>query len=182
MDNPNTAYENFFDIFFKTYEKYFPKQVRTKVKAKTNQSPWITKGIRKSSKKKLKLYERFLKKHTPQNEQQYKNYKNLFETIKKKAKIIYFSNKLLKCTGNIKKTWNVMKNIIGKLKIKSTNLPRKITVNKVDVYNKREIVDSFNDFFTNIGQKLASQITKSSKIFETYINKVNVIWSLSLYR
>ena len=75
-----------------------------------------------------------------------------------------------------------MKNIIGKLKIKSTNLPRKITVNKVDVYNKREIVDSFNDFFTNIGQKLASQITKSSKIFETYINKVNVIWSLSLYR
>ena len=34
---------------------------------------------------------------------------------------------------------------------------------------------SFNHFFTNIGQKLASQIPKSSKAFETYINKVNVI-------
>ena len=68
-----------------------------------------------------------------------------------------------------------MKDIIGKSKIKSTNLPRKLTINKVDVYNKPKIVDAFNDFFTNIGQNLASQIPKSSKTFETYMNKVNVI-------
>ena len=140
------------------------------MKPKTIQNPWITKGIRKSSKKKKKLYKR-----TPQNEQQYKNYKNLFETIKKKIKKIYYSNKLLKCTGDIKKTCNVMKDIIRKSKVKSTNLPRKLTINKVDVYNKPEIADAFNDFFTNIGQKLANQIPKSSKTFETYINKANVI-------
>ena len=161
--NPNTAYESFFDILFKTYDKYFPK-VRIKIKAKTIQNPWITKGITKSSRKKQKLYERFLKKHTQQNEQKYKNYKNLFETIKKKAKKIYYS-----------KTWNVMKDIIGKSKIKKTNLPRKLTINKVDVYNKPEIADAFNDFFTNIGQKLASQLPKLSKTFETYMNKVNVL-------
>ena len=45
----------------------------------------------------------------------------------------------------------------------------------MDVYNKPEIADAFNDFFTNFGQKLASQIPRSSKAFETYINKVNVI-------
>ena len=56
-----------------------------------------------------------------------------------------------------------------------TNLPRKLTINKVDVYNKPEIADTFNNFFTNIGQKLASQIPKSSKTFEIYMNKVNVI-------
>ena len=68
-----------------------------------------------------------------------------------------------------------MKAIIGKWKIKLTNLPRKLTVNKVHIYNNPEIADASNDFFTNIGQKLASQIPKSSKTFETYINKVNVI-------
>ena len=68
-----------------------------------------------------------------------------------------------------------MKDIIGKSKIKSTNLPRKLTINKADVYNKPKIADTFNDFFTNIGQKLAGQIPKSSKAFETYINKVNVM-------
>ena len=45
----------------------------------------------------------------------------------------------------------------------------------MDVYNKPKIADVFNDFFINIGQKLASQIPKSSKKFEPYINKVNVI-------
>ena len=76
---------------------------------------------------------------------------------------------------DVKKTCTVMIDIIGKSKIKSTNLPRKLRIDKVDVYNKTEIADAFNDFFTNIGQTLASQIIKSSKTFETCINKVNVI-------
>ena len=152
---------------FKTYDIYFPK-VRIKIKAKTIRNPWITKENKSFANS-------FLKKRTLHNEQNYKNYKNLFETIKKKTKKIYYSNKLLKCTGDIEKTWNFMKDIIGKAKIKSTNLPRKRTINKVDVYNKPEIANAFNDFFTNIGQKLAGQIPKSSKTFGPYINKVNVI-------
>ena len=98
----------------------------------------------------------FLKKRNPKIEQQYKNYRNLFEKIKKKAKKIYYFNKLLKCTGDIKKTWNVMKDIIGKSKANWTNLPRKLTINKVDVYNKPKIVNAFNGFFTNLGQALVS--------------------------
>ena len=73
------------------------------------------------------------------------------------------------------KKWIVVKDIIGKSNIKSTNLPRKLAVNKANVYNKRKIADAFNDFFTNIGQKLSSKIPKSSKTFKAYINKVNVI-------
>ena len=38
LGNPNTAYESFLDIFFKTSDKYFPK-VRIKIKAKTIQNP-----------------------------------------------------------------------------------------------------------------------------------------------
>ena len=48
------------------------------IKAKTIQNPWIVKSITKSSKTKQKLY---------------KNYKNLFETVKKKAAEIYHSGK-----------------------------------------------------------------------------------------
>ena len=68
-----------------------------------------------------------------------------------------------------------MKDIIGKSKIKLKDLPRKLKINKMDVFNKSEKADSFKDFFTNIGQKLASQIPKSSKRFETHINEVNAI-------
>ena len=44
----------------------------------------------------------------------------------------------------------------------------------MDVHNKPETTDAFNDFFTNIGQKLASEMPKSSETFETYANKVSV--------
>ena len=49
-----------------------------------------------------------------------------------------------------------MKDNTVKSKIKLTNFQRKLTINKVDDYNKPEIADTFNDFVTNIGQKLAS--------------------------
>ena len=70
---------------------------------------------------------------------------------------------MLKYSGDIKRTWYIMKDIIEKSKIKLTNLLRKLPINKVGVCNKRKIADLFDDFFTNIGQKLASQIPKSSK-------------------
>ena len=53
-----------------------------------------------------------------------------------------------------------MKDVIGKSKIKSTSFPRKLTINIEDVYYKPGIANAFNDFSTNIGQKLASQIPK----------------------
>ena len=63
----------------------------------------------------------------------------------------------------------------GKSKRKSTNLPPKLAINKADVYNNREIADAFNDFCTNVGQKLVSQIPKLSETSETYVNKMSVI-------
>ena len=45
----------------------------------------------------------------------------------------------------------------------------------MDFYNKLKIADAFNDYFTSIGQKLASQIPKLYKTFKTYSNKKNVI-------
>ena len=54
-------------------------------KIKDLNSPWMSKGLKKSSKLKQKLYIKFLKNKTTQNETIYKNYKNLFEKIKKRS-------------------------------------------------------------------------------------------------
>ena len=59
-------------------------------------SPWISKGLKKSSKKKQKLYLKFLKTETLGNEFKYKTYKSLFEKLRKKAKITYYSKLLHK--------------------------------------------------------------------------------------
>ena len=105
----------------------------------------------------------------------YKSYKNLCESLKKKAKKKYYLKKVSKYKHNAKKTWSIMKALIGKIKLKSSNLPRRITVNEVDVFDKRKIANEFNAFFTNIGGKLANKIPNASTTFESYINKPDSI-------
>ena len=64
-----------------------------------------------------------------------------------------------------------MKELLGKIKLKSSNLPRRITVNEVDIFDEHKIANEFNSFFTNIGSKLASKIPNASTTFESYIDK-----------
>ena len=56
-DQTDSAYEAFFDKFTSLYDKTFEKFVVT-VKLKTLESPWITKGIIKSSNIKQRLYDK----------------------------------------------------------------------------------------------------------------------------
>ena len=74
-DDPNEVYKQFFNIFNSIYDIYFPK-VFVRLKRKHIQIPWITKGNAKSSKRKQKLYEKFLKYQTRKTELAYKSYKN----------------------------------------------------------------------------------------------------------
>ena len=130
--------------------------------------PNLLKGNKNSKKN-------FLKHRTRETELAYKSYKNLFESLKKKAKKKYYSEKISKYKHDAKKSWSIMKELIGQIKFKSSNLPRRITVNEVDIFDKRKIANEFNAFFTNIGIKLASKIPNASTTFESYINKPDSI-------
>ena len=56
----NSKYETFFKIFSELYEKHFSLK-DFQIKVKDLQAPWISKGLKKSSKQKQKLYIKFLK-------------------------------------------------------------------------------------------------------------------------
>ena len=88
--------------FTKIYDDCFPK-TKFKVKSNNKANPWITKAIAKSSKRKQKLYEKFLKNRSIQNEKIYKDYRKLFETITMKSKLKYYPEKLLQFQGDAKK-------------------------------------------------------------------------------
>ena len=57
--NPNDAYSIFLEKFRTMYDKHSLKKI--KLKTKHLKSPWITAGIKKSSKRKQRLYTKFLK-------------------------------------------------------------------------------------------------------------------------
>ena len=85
--NPNEAYNYFLHEFILLYDQYFPKQ-NIRINAKYLQSPWITRGIKKTSKPKQRLYVNSLKKINSKNEFEYRNYKKLFVQSKNTQKRI----------------------------------------------------------------------------------------------
>ena len=84
---------------------------------------------------------------------------------------MYFSKLILKHKYNIKKTWQVIKEAIGKEKHKQQNLPKKILVDKISITEIEYIAECFNKYFTQIGSKLAKDIGTSTKSFNEYIKK-----------
>ena len=94
-NNPSECYKLFFSRFLIISENVFPRK-KIKLKIKDIQSPLITSGIKKSSKRKQRLYENFLKTRSQKSELEYKNYKNLFETRKKRSKKLRYSKLIIK--------------------------------------------------------------------------------------
>ena len=176
---PNEAYDEFIKTFSSCYEVSFPK-VKIKIKSKSFLSPWITKGLIKSSKKKQKLYNNFLKHKTYKNEKKYKTYKNLFETLKLKSKKNYYAKLINKYKNNIKKTWQVIKEIIGKTKLISNNLPRRLIVNETEISDQKDIAKHFNEYFINVGPNLASNIPDTGQDFKSYLTENTLIQEESI--
>ena len=103
MSSPNIFYNISLDKFVKTCDITFP-EIQIEIKQKNLSSPWITRGLKKSSTRKQLLYEKFLKHRNDKNEKAYKMYKNLFEKLKLQPKKLYFQNKLKQYENNIKKS------------------------------------------------------------------------------
>ena len=58
----------------------FKKEKLNKSNSYKNSS-WITRGLKKSSKRKQRLYEKLLERRNDKNEKAYKLYKNLLEKL-----------------------------------------------------------------------------------------------------
>ena len=54
----------------------------------------------------------------------------MFEIIKRKSKRNYYSQKILEYKNNAKKTWNIMKEVLGKTNQPGSLLPTKLVIKK----------------------------------------------------
>ena len=88
-----------------------------------------------------------------------------------KSKLKYYSEKLLQ--GDAKKSWRIMTEVIGKSKLIPSTLPRKIVINRNVIFEEKHIANTFNNFFINIGSKLADDIPTATRSFESYVQNTN---------
>ena len=115
-----------------------------------------------------------MKKRNAVNETAYKTYKNLFQAIKRKSQKNHYSQKILQFKYDIKKRWNVMKEIIGKAKYsQKSNFPQKLKIGNKIKTGENEIANEFNKYFADTGASLGTNIPKLSIPFESFLKRIN---------
>ena len=155
LKNTNPACHKFHSLLKTSHNKHFPLR---KVKIKyNNRKPWLSDSLRDCIKKKNKLHAKYKKHNTPLNEITYKSYRNKLNHVLRKAEKIYHNDLLLANKNNMKKTWTILKNIINKNKMKTKQSEFKLSDGTITT-DKQNICENFNNFFVNIGVKLAKSI------------------------
>ena len=167
--DPNLAYDSFLSIFKDHYDTAFPLTTR-KTRNSNNRpfKPWITPAIKKSLKHKNKLYKRFHLRPTLYNEITYRRYKKELTITLKQAEKLYYKHLLESNKHNIRKTWKIIKDVIGTPTKSSIN--SYFTINGKSISNKQEIADNFNSYFANVGTDLASSIPTTDLSVSSFLN------------
>ena len=172
--NPKIAFDKFFGIINNARDIAFPE---TKVKQKPQNfchSPWITKGLIISQKRKEKLFSKKKRNPSDYNKETFKSYNTIYNKLRRAAKKLYFDTQFKKFSKNIKKTWSVIREIIGSNKVKN-QIPDFFKENNQIIRDYLDIANGFNDFFSQVGPKLASEIGISNVSFETFLKESNPV-------
>ena len=156
-----TDVDDIFEAFYSELNRivnvHAPLRKLSNRDVKLNAKPWITKGIRISIRKKNKFYEKFIKTRQKYYESMYKSYQNKLSNLIKASKKKYYTDYFHTNTRNIKNIWKGIKEIIT-LKPYSVNMPTRIVTDKSILTDAKCIANAFNDFFSSVGNQLASSI------------------------
>ena len=132
----------------------------------------MTEQLRSRIKQKNSLYLTVLKHPGDiKLKEQYKRQKNELNSDIENTEINYYSNELELHKENLRKTWKIMKSIIGK-DMTNSNQNRSFCIHGKSTTNVSKIVNEFNNFFVSVGDDLTKNI-KCSVNPLSYVNTLN---------
>ena len=127
-------------------------QVRKKRKYfDSPKKPWVTKSILVSLARRQQLYKKSALSNSISDVNIYKAYSNKLNSILRKAKLNYLSDRFKNAEGNPRKTWNVINSVI------KPNKPE-IVSSLVDGENIRQTTERMCEHFSSVGGRLASSV------------------------
>ena len=106
----------FYQIIDDKFEENFP-EVPCRVRKDLNpQNPFMTSALFDSRKNKNKLAAKKIKSPTEENISKYKDFNRVYRSLMRKSKDDFFKEKFTEYSNNMKKTCDLIRNILGKQK------------------------------------------------------------------
>ena len=156
-------YDKFCDVYIDVFNIYFPECTIKLSHRMTPRRPWMTKGLIKSCNKKSKLYRKVCKSQNAALHKKYIAYRNKLKSLLRTAEKNYYSVKFNAISGNIRATWKLLGSMLNNNQL--TDVTHCFTSEGIDITDKIEIVEKFNEYFVNLGSRLASVIPTSHYFF-----------------
>ena len=173
-NNPKLAFDNFFEIINGSRDLAFP-EVKVKQKPiKFIHNPWMTTGLKISQKNKEKIFSKKIRCPTVININKFKAYNKIYNKLRRAAKKQYYDEQFKKFAQNSRKTWSVIREVIGTKKQKD-QIPDFFRHNGQFIAEYIDIANGFNNFFAGIGPKLASEIEPSDISFDSFMPEINPV-------
>ena len=154
FDSADDAWAHFKQLFLELEDRHAPYKTKT---VRGRPSPWVSPDLIAMTWERDHL-KRVAEKHgDPLTWARYRKLRNQTSHCNEKLKEEYFQSQINEYKSNSSKLWSVLKNLLG-TSSKSSEI-KSVMVDGVEVTDKNSIADSFNDFFSTIGAKLARHFT-----------------------
>jgi hypothetical protein len=140
----NAAYNEFIFTLQDAFRRNFPFQKMSRKRMKDKK--WITKGLKKCSRVKNKLYKEWISTRDAVDELKYKSYKKIFKKVSLEAESLYYKELFDIKTNSIKRLWSNLNMVCNFKMKKSKSTINKLRTNSEIVTDKNDICNVFNQY------------------------------------
>ena len=157
--NVDDSYNLFWTDFKLLYDQNFPVK-KTKFNKNLHKiCNYMTQGLLVSRLSKIKLHKISIQSPSTMNIERYKKFRNIYNSVMRASKKLYFEKNLKLAKKNPKKSWQLIKEAMG-----SQTQPMKINeifVEGACITDPPQIANSFNKFFASAGKNVSNSVPPS---------------------
>ena len=155
--NINQLFEIFSNVLTSAIDKFScPSFIK---KRKCN--PWITNRLKNLANKRNEWYRKSLK--NPELLNKFKTIRSNFAKELRNAKRKYYRNRFYQNIGDSRQTFRTLNEVLGNNPSDQHTISC-LTVNNKEITEDLDIAECMNEFFTNIGEKLAESIPNTHSV------------------
>ena len=166
-DTPNAQWEIWKILFLEVLDKHAPLQHK---KIRARQVPWIASSIKELINTRDKLKRKVIITNLENDWLNYTRTRNRVNIELRNAKKDYYSTKIADDKSNPKQAWKTINSLLGRQN--KPTIVNELKLGENSLTNPRDIAEGFNEYFSNIGPNLASQINTQNFNFETYVKNI----------
>ena len=149
-----------------SYQKCFP--IKTKfISNKRLNNKWLGQGLKHLINKKSQAFKQFRNGQISKEENN--RIKNEINSKIRKAKFDYFRCSFERFKGNMKKSWNLLSNLMGRKKNKREIIT--LLDGTTELVDEGDVANKFADYFSTIGQNLDSNLQNSTVSPYQHVNR-----------